>query len=83
MVALRPWEKTRIDGVIWRINQSALWRELRSSPGGTVMTVTFVTREGDRTRLGEGPGMLGGTGRMLQIARLSRYLARSQEPEPR
>lgn len=60
MAVLRSWEKSRIDGVIWHIKQTKLSGELRSSLGGTVMTVTFVTREGPGTRLSTGLGTLGG-----------------------
>lgn len=56
---LRSWGKSRIDGVIWHIRQSELSAELRSSLGGTVMTVTFVTREGPGTRLSKGLGIWG------------------------
>lgn len=59
MAVLRAWEKSRIDGVIWHIEQSELSGELRSSLGGTVMTATFDTREGPGTSLSKGLGTLG------------------------
>lgn len=59
MAVLRSWEKSRRDGVIWHIKQFELSGELRSSLGGKVMTVTFVTREGPGTRLNKGLGTLG------------------------